>query len=66
VTKLGKLILDHALGQFKKNNSACLKNIFIDMLGSGGPENQQKYTKDDIVQEMYDLFKSNYLTFFNV
>ncbi len=62
-TKLGKLILDRALIQFKKSNSVCLKDLFIDMLGSDA-ELQKKYTKDDIVQEMYDLFKSNYFTFF--
>jgi hypothetical protein len=63
-TKLGKLILDQAQIQFKKGNSVCLKNLFIDMLGSGGAEFQKKYTKDDIVQEMYDLYKSNYFAFF--
>jgi hypothetical protein len=66
VTKLGKLILDRALVQFKKNNSVCLKNLFIDILGSGDPDFQKKYTKDDLVQEMYELFKANYFALFNV
>jgi hypothetical protein len=66
VTRLGKLVLDHALVQFKKSNSVCLKNLFIDMLGSGESDFQKKYTKDDVVQEMYELFKANYFTFFNV
>ncbi|NMC05180.1 MAG: hypothetical protein GYA24_08215 [Candidatus Lokiarchaeota archaeon] len=65
VTKLGRLVLDHALAHFKKNNSICLKNIFIDMLGSSDADVRKKWTKDDLVQEMYDLFKANYFTFFN-
>ncbi len=65
-TKLGKTILDQALAQFKKNNSICLKNLFIDMVGSSSEsELQKKYSKDEIVQEMYELFKANYFTFFN-
>lgn len=66
VTKLGRLILDQALAQFKRNNSVCLKNLFIDILGSSDSDFQKKHSKDEIVQEMYDLFKANYFTLFNV
>nr|MDO8088191.1 hypothetical protein [Candidatus Sigynarchaeum springense] len=66
VSKLGKMILDHALVHFKKHNSVCLKNLFIDMVGGSDPDFQKKYSKDEIVQEMYDLYKANYFTFFSV
>ncbi len=65
VSKLGKIILDQAQIYFKKHNTVCLKNLFIDMVGSE-PDLQTKYSKDEIVQEMYELFKANYFTFLNI
>ncbi|MEX2683752.1 MAG: hypothetical protein Q6373_019410 [Candidatus Sigynarchaeota archaeon] len=65
VSKLGKTILDQALVYYKKHNFVCLKNLFIDLVGGSDSDVQKKKFKDEIVQEMYELYKANYFTFFS-
>ena len=64
VSKLGRFLLDRAAVQYKKHNSICLKNLFIDVFSSD--ELRKKYTKDEIIQAFYQLYKSNYFGFYNV
>ncbi|HME54803.1 MAG TPA: hypothetical protein VKM55_21540 [Candidatus Lokiarchaeia archaeon] len=66
VSKLGKLLLDQAAIYYKKNNSVCLRTLFIDVWGNNIDDVQKKHTKDDIIQELYHLYKSNYFAFYNV
>jgi hypothetical protein len=64
VSKLGRFLLDRAAMHYKKNNSICLKNLFIDVFSAD--DMRKKYSKDDIIQEFYQLYKANYFGFYNV
>lgn len=66
VSKLGKLLLDEAANYYKKHNSVCLRTLFIDVWGNNIDDVRKKNSKDDIIQELYQLYKSNYFGFYNV
>jgi len=65
VPKIGILLLDQAALQFKKLNSVCLKTLLIDVWGNNVNDVQKKTTKDDLIHEMYQLYKANYFAHFS-
>ncbi|MHA1369406.1 MAG: hypothetical protein ACTSWN_16140 [Promethearchaeota archaeon] len=65
ISPLGKIILDRALDFFNKNKVLILKQLFIDLFGEDDSEIKKKYTRKDVLYEMYKLYENNYFTYFN-
>ncbi|MHA1682212.1 MAG: hypothetical protein ACTSUE_14845, partial [Promethearchaeota archaeon] len=49
LSRLSKIILDHALMQYKKDNSVVLKKLFISLYGNNESNIQKKYRKEDVI-----------------
>ncbi len=65
VSHLGSVLLKEASKQYKRDNTIVLKKLFIDAYGSN-IEGIQKYKREEVIKEMYDLFKQNYFSFYNL
>ena len=65
VSPLSKIILKEARLQHEKDHTIVLKKLFINMYGNNIDEIQQKYKKEEILFEIFQLFKHNYFKYYN-
>ncbi|MFX0100912.1 MAG: hypothetical protein ACFFCS_15155 [Candidatus Hodarchaeota archaeon] len=65
VSPLSKIILREAKLQNEKDHTVVLKKLFIHMYGNNIDDIQQKYKKEEILFEIFQLFKHNYFKYYN-
>nr|MDO8116316.1 hypothetical protein [Candidatus Sigynarchaeota archaeon] len=65
ISHASSILLREAAKQYKRDNTIVLKKLFIDVYGSN-VEGIQKYKREEVIKAMYDLFKQNYFSFYNV
>lgn len=61
---LGKIILDEADRQHESDQTIVLKKLFITLYGNNVGDIQEKYKKEEVIYEMFQLFKQNYFTYY--
>ena len=64
VSTLGKLLLNEAAKIYEKKHTVVMKNLFIETYGRNAVNMQEKYSREDVLGELFDLFEKNYFTFF--
>lgn len=62
--RLSRIILDEARKQYNHDDAVVLKKLFINMYGNNVNGIQEKYKREEIIHQMYKLFKDNYFSYF--